>query len=177
MYVGLAKNIRARWAAHRHRLRKGIHQNRHLQRAYDKFGDIEFEVLEKTSIDMLKEKEMMWIKKLDTVREGYNFTAGGDDTSSHLLGKKRPEHSKAMSGAGNGRWSGIPTETIKCAVLQAGYIQTAATQLGVSATMVKNRFRADGYDIIWNTPDAQPPTGGRQTKYKVIDVKKRLDLA
>lgn len=44
VYVGQSVNMSRRTAYHRQMLRRGEHDNRHLQRAYDKYGEDNFEV-------------------------------------------------------------------------------------------------------------------------------------
>ena len=41
-YVGRARIFRARWNAHRHKLRNNKHANSHLQRAWNKYGEESF---------------------------------------------------------------------------------------------------------------------------------------
>jgi len=42
MYIGSAINIKARWRVHRSRLRKGEHHSKHLQGAWNKYGEDNF---------------------------------------------------------------------------------------------------------------------------------------
>ena len=50
-YVGSSQDVESRWKGHRWNLRKGTHQNRHLQAAWNKYGECRFvfEILEKAS--------------------------------------------------------------------------------------------------------------------------------
>lgn len=41
-YVGGAVNIGSRWSVHKHHLKKGQHHCKHLQRAWDKYGEENF---------------------------------------------------------------------------------------------------------------------------------------
>ena len=41
-YIGSSNDIEQRWAAHRYRLRKGIHTNQHLLSAWEKYGEESF---------------------------------------------------------------------------------------------------------------------------------------
>ena len=47
-YIGSTVNISGRWASHRYKLRKGIHENRNLQESWNKHGEgfFKFSVLE-----------------------------------------------------------------------------------------------------------------------------------
>ena len=172
MYVGMTINpFYQRWASHRHCLRKGTHRNIHLQRAYDKFGDIGFEVLEECD-EWVGEKEEMWIDKLNTFRgDGYNLTGGGDQPSAEehaSFGKKRPEHSKAMSGAGNGRWVDVTLDEIIEAVLSTGFLQRAQEILPLHRGTVARRIEMAGLVCVYDTPDGLPSSRWA----KIIDVKK-----
>ena len=75
VYVGSAVNLRARMQSHFGELKNNKHNNRHLQRAYDKYGldKFVFEVLEYVEKDMLLEREQYYIDTLNVVNEGYNI--------------------------------------------------------------------------------------------------------
>jgi group I intron endonuclease len=65
MYVGSAVDIRARWGQHSRNLRRGDHPNAHLQQAWNKYGEgqFEFSVLELASKDDLIQVEQKWMDK------------------------------------------------------------------------------------------------------------------
>jgi len=82
IYIGSTNNLRRRWEEHRRRLNNGKHNNRYLQRAWDKSGaNFTFTVLEEVAQDEdLIPTEQKW---LDLTRSyddsiGYNIltTAG-----------------------------------------------------------------------------------------------------
>ncbi len=68
IYIGSSKNIRRRMHEHRSELRRGIHDNDHLQKAWRKYGEdaFEFEVLEQCEVAMLIEREQYWLDVTDT---------------------------------------------------------------------------------------------------------------
>lgn len=77
-YVGSSTRGRRRWAEHRHQLRKGIHDNNFLQKAFSKYGEAtyQFSILEVVADPAkLLEREQFWI---DTIQPEYNLasTAG-----------------------------------------------------------------------------------------------------
>lgn len=74
IYVGSTVDFEFRKREHFYRLNKGIHYNKHLQKAWNKYGSecFEFEVLEVCQITFLQEKEQTWIDKLDAYNKGYN---------------------------------------------------------------------------------------------------------
>ena len=55
------------------------HANRHLQFAWNKYGDTNFlfEIIEECAIDELNERECYWIKYYNAYKEGYNLDTGG----------------------------------------------------------------------------------------------------
>lgn len=72
-YIGSAVNLKRRWQEHLKTLRRGEHENEHLQHAYDKYGEesFEFSVLEcvdDTSQPILREQHY-----LDTLKPEYNI--------------------------------------------------------------------------------------------------------
>ena len=44
-YIGSSKNIKKRWRSHRSELSRGKHANKALQRAFNKYGNLDFEVI------------------------------------------------------------------------------------------------------------------------------------
>lgn len=85
MYIGLSKNIEQRIKEH---FSHGINGQRKddlekpLYRAFKKYGkdNFEWDILEECSNELLKEREIYWIKYYNTYenREHYNKTPGGD---------------------------------------------------------------------------------------------------
>jgi group I intron endonuclease len=65
IYIGSAVNMPARWAEHQQRLRRCVHRNRHLQHAWNKYGEESFEfiVLEYVTSAFLLRAEQEWIDK------------------------------------------------------------------------------------------------------------------
>lgn len=79
MYIGQAKDINARWTHHKSDLKHQRHANKHLQNAWNKYGEenFTFSILEECSEEKLNEREKYWIKELDTFNNGYNQDFGG----------------------------------------------------------------------------------------------------
>jgi group I intron endonuclease len=65
IYIGSAVNMPVRWAGHRRSLQRGVHRNRHLQRAWNKYGEerFDFTVLEYVTPAFLLRAEQQWIDK------------------------------------------------------------------------------------------------------------------
>jgi len=77
VYIGQSIDIKKRWADHFKLLRKGCHENRHLQMAYNKYGGNNFikEVIETCLPECLNERELYYVKIYNSNNDefGYNF--------------------------------------------------------------------------------------------------------
>lgn len=82
-YVGLSKNCWKRWADH---YSKSYNSNKKdvlekaLYMAMRKYGrdNFSFKIIEECPEEQLSEREVYWIKKLNTYHGGYNETEGGE---------------------------------------------------------------------------------------------------
>lgn len=79
-YIGQSVNIDSRWLSHKQALNNNTHKNKHLQRAWNKYGDssFTFEVLEICDTKDLSEREIYWIDKTKSFENGFNMTKGGE---------------------------------------------------------------------------------------------------
>lgn len=81
VYIGQSINIKKRLYDHKTRLRKGTHKNKHLQNAWNKYGEdnFTFETLIQCDKDELDDKEIFYIEKYNSanVAYGFNKTFGG----------------------------------------------------------------------------------------------------
>lgn len=78
LYIGkTCTTISNRW---NHHLNDYTKKDWHLYRAMRKYGAENFSIepIEQCSDDLLNEREIYWIKKLDTFYNGYNETLGGE---------------------------------------------------------------------------------------------------
>lgn len=83
VYVGQTRQkFIKRFLHHQWKLRKGTHDNKHLQRSWNKYGEDAFEfVIEKLLIgnkDFYDKEEMCAISKYRQLEKCYNLTDGGD---------------------------------------------------------------------------------------------------
>jgi len=83
-YIGSSKSVYYRWSQnHLVQLRHSIHFNRHLQSAWNKYGENNFEfiVIEECNISLLLEKEGYWIEyyKSWEREHGYNLNRVVDE--------------------------------------------------------------------------------------------------
>lgn len=78
IYVGGSVNLRVRWRQHRNALRKGIHRNQYLQRAWDKHGEAHFvfEVLELVMPWAVVDRENHWLETLKPYDRKVGFNIG-----------------------------------------------------------------------------------------------------
>lgn len=78
-YVGQTSDIDGRWKRHRFDLKHHYHSNKHLQSAWDKYGESSFifAVLEVCPLEQLDDKEEYWIKRLNSFHGGYNLSECG----------------------------------------------------------------------------------------------------
>lgn len=81
-YIGQALDLIRRKREHFRKLRKGIHNNLHLQQSFNEFGinSFEFRILEIVEMDMLDMREISWIRYFNSNNNkfGYNMEGGGN---------------------------------------------------------------------------------------------------
>lgn len=81
IYIGKTNySIEKRWKQHINDSQNRIKEHRPLYRAFKKYGISNFsiEILEECEISKLEEREIYWISKKDSYKNGYNATLGGD---------------------------------------------------------------------------------------------------
>ena len=93
-YIGQSRNIKRRWNREKFELNgEGDAWNVHLQRAWRKYGEdnFEFAVVEICSLEQLDERERFWVSFYNSYNNGYNQSLGGGGVS----GWKHTEESRA----------------------------------------------------------------------------------
>lgn len=92
LYIGQSINIEQRWNAHKRELRNNIHENSKLQRAWNKYGEENFEFLIATKCKeyQLNTLEQYYIFSLETyhANSGYNISIGGEGLFSRGINNK-----------------------------------------------------------------------------------------
>lgn len=87
VYIGQTTEISKRIYDHLSRLRNNCHHNDYLQKAWNKYGekDFEFTVLRICSVEDLDEAEIFYIEQYNSTdkRYGYNHESGGHSNKSH----------------------------------------------------------------------------------------------
>lgn len=75
-YIGSSKNIYKRWDQHKNDLRNNCHDNGHLQNAWNKYGEnnFEFEIIEECDDKIQFEREQYYLNTLKPFDDnGYNI--------------------------------------------------------------------------------------------------------
>jgi group I intron endonuclease len=102
IYVGSAQSFNRRWNTHRRQLRNGIHPNRKLQAAWNKYGPDAF-LFEKMALCSVLELLAIEQRYIDRMRPEYNLTP----TAGSQLGfKPSPESIARGIAAKKGKYLG-----------------------------------------------------------------------
>lgn len=100
-YIGQSTNIQKRWYEHKRTLNKNIHDNKHLQRAWNNYGEdnFVFNIICLCLVEELNDLETKYINiyKANDLNYGYNMTLGGEGThgfhwteeEKRLIGKRQ----------------------------------------------------------------------------------------
>ena len=87
MYIGQSCDIYARWYNHKYCLNNNRHENGHLQKSWNKYGEdcFDFTILELCGESIIDDREQYYIKDLSTIVEenGYNLDSGGSLNKHH----------------------------------------------------------------------------------------------
>jgi group I intron endonuclease len=109
VYIGQSKNIYKRINMHKTNLYNNKHENNHLQNSWNKYKIISFifGILEKCSIEKLKEREEYWIKSIEKSQR-YNIIENCFTLTEEQIQKIRDKTKKRkghqMSELGKIRW-------------------------------------------------------------------------
>lgn len=86
-YIGSTKNFKKRFMIHKSRLKNNNHDNVHLQKSYNKYGDVfSYIILEFVEIEKLLKIEQEYLDKYKNDKNLYNIglkSSGGDNISNH----------------------------------------------------------------------------------------------
>lgn len=92
-YIGSALNINSRFNIHKCLLRKNKHHSRHLQSAWNKYGEtnFEFKILEYCEKDNLLKREQFWLDETKCYDREFGYNCNPNAESP--LGLKHSEYS------------------------------------------------------------------------------------
>ncbi len=98
VYVGSSVDLQQRWRSHRGELREGTHWNKHLQSAWNKYGEESFAfiVVVRCSPWLCMDWEQLYIDELNAVDSRYGYNINRMSNSS--LGFKHSEEQRAKRG-------------------------------------------------------------------------------
>lgn len=100
VYIGSAVDIWFRWNTHVWDLRRGDHANRHLQRAFNLYGEINFsfEIIEECNSESRLDRETYWISEFQSFRReiGFNIKI----VANSMAGTKSTQETKDRIRAG-----------------------------------------------------------------------------
>lgn len=118
-YIGQSVDIYVRWGNHKSALRNNRHDNKHLQNAWNIYGEENFifEILSICDTDIIDDVETEYIKLFNTMNRecGYNRESGGHENKflsneskmmisiKHKGKKLTDEHKAKISESGKGR--------------------------------------------------------------------------
>lgn len=100
-YIGQSIEIEKRWYNHINALNLNYHSNIHLQRAWNKYGaeNFNFYIIELCEQEKLDEREIFYIAKYNTFKDGYNRTSGGKGCPNVVVSEEtRRKLAKASTG-------------------------------------------------------------------------------
>jgi group I intron endonuclease len=88
IYIGSSKDIKKRWNRHLNDLRKNKHDNQHLQRSFDKYGESSFvfEIIELCNNEELLIREQYYLDEFKPYLNGFNIgimSSGGDNLTNN----------------------------------------------------------------------------------------------
>lgn len=97
VYIGASVQIETRFSQHLNELRKGTHRNTHLQNAFKKYGEsnFEFTIVEECTRDILRSEEIRILNQYGGYKSNltYNMRQGGQI----CMGEDNPNYGKHWS--------------------------------------------------------------------------------
>lgn len=109
VYIGKTMTkFQKRWFHHRSLLRAGTHNNKYLQKSWNKYGEENFEFIilesfdiclrnkenDETLNDILFKMEKLYIKMYNSYKDGYNETTGGEGCCGIVISE---EHKRCIA--------------------------------------------------------------------------------
>jgi group I intron endonuclease len=104
VYIGQSKTVEKRITAHKSNLLNNRCHNKHMQRAFNKYGksSFVFELCITCRVEDLDMYERLYIALFNSLEDGFNMESGGN-SNKMLSMESRQKMSKAKIGKSNGR--------------------------------------------------------------------------
>lgn len=162
MYIGSAIDISRRLATHFYRLRTNKHPSKHLQAAFNKYGEDAFErsTLEECAPEKLLEREQHWI---DTLKPAYNkralvnnnFGLTGSEKQRRAVSEvgRRAETLERLSEANKAAWADPEKRERRLAAIRAAWTPERRAAQSARQKGVDNGEQARV--TRWGNPDAR----------------------
>ena len=98
-YIGSSVDIAYRWARHKRQLRNGNHHSIHLQRAWDKYGEenFEFTVIEECSEDITFKREQYYLDLYKPYNNDVGYNISQSAVGTRIFGEMNPNYGHHMS--------------------------------------------------------------------------------
>lgn len=195
-YIGSTISLNKRWLDHKGYLRRGRHQNPHLQRAWNQYGENEFEfsILEEVEDQtLLLERELFWIRELDTLDydKGYNICLPGKNVGGwKWTEEQRSTRSKLYQGRilssehklniqeglrkarqKRSKLTAAQVQEIYSRVLNGERSTALALEYGVSKSTITDITKARCWQDVSGVPlDIPTPSGSKHHASKLDEV-------
>lgn len=122
-YIGSSQNVIKRWIDHRSFLNTNRHENEYLQNAWNKYGEVNFEleILEVVVLELLEEREQYWLDSTKCCDRtiGYNLSPSSENCRGFV-------HTEATRA--------------KLSALKKGKPRSEETKAKISASMIGRQF-------------------------------------
>ena len=108
VYIGQSCDIISRWGEHLRALRGNYHVNNHLQHAWNKYGEdnFDFSIIKECDECHLDDEEIYWILKYDSYNNGYNQTKGGGGIRGFKHSEETRQKISEITKGENAPWYG-----------------------------------------------------------------------
>jgi len=99
-YIGSTINIVSRYSYHRSKLRRSIHENEHLQNAWNKYGEqsFEFSVIEECEISLRWDRELHYLQAHNTLDKQFGYNMAPHVNLPPMTEETKRKISRAMKG-------------------------------------------------------------------------------
>ncbi len=139
-YIGsAAESFETRWIVHKSSLRGGYHHSRHLQGAWNKYGEeaFIFEIVVRCPPDKCVELEQLWMDKERVADQEYGYNM--HPTARSPLGFKHTPEACAKIGAAHKGMKHSAEAKAKMSAKRKGIVPVAATKAAAEANRGRKR--------------------------------------